>query len=95
MSNHISFDSAQEVTLIAKETVSVEEVHPRRFIIDLAPVEDAADNICVHALIDGARVALKDLCGSDQSAANTAYQPAVDILVAQLKSAIESGDYNG
>ena len=95
MSNHISFDSSQEVTLIAKETVSVDEVHPRRFIVDLHAVEGADDNICVHALIAGARVPLKDLCGSDQAAANTAFQPAVDILVAQLKSAIESGDYNG
>jgi hypothetical protein len=95
MSNHITFDSSQEVTLIAKETISVDEVAPRRFIIDLAPVEDAADNISVHAIIDGARVALKDIAGSDQASANTTFQPAVDILVAQLKSAIESGDYNG
>jgi hypothetical protein len=95
MSNHITFDSAQEVTLIAKETVSVESVTPRRFIIDIHSQEDADDNISVHALIDGARVALKDIAGSDQASANTTFQPAVDILVAQLKAAIENNDYNG
>jgi hypothetical protein len=93
--NNITFATPQTVTLVAKEEVSgVNDMTPRRFIIDLVPVEGSDDNIQVHALFEGARVPLKCVCGSDQAAANTAFQPVVDTLVAQLKSAVEAGDYS-
>jgi hypothetical protein len=92
MSNTITFDAPQEITLIQKETVSnVNEVNPRQFCVHLMDNGD----VCLHAYIDGSRVPLKGCGASDQAALNTALASTVSTLKSQLKTSIESGDYNG
>ena len=90
----VSFDSPQDVELVARETVPAQEGVEVRFLIT---EKDESDNYVVSARLANARVPLQRLLFNDQTALKAILDSAdthENKVQAIVKQAIESGDYN-
>ena len=113
MSHEVTFSSPQTITLVAKEEVSdLESVKVLQWIesttdimADSGDVDDNGQPImekvdytyAIHVYIEGSRVPLKNLLGSDQTRLKEILDgsdTAVSKKATVVKEAIESGDYD-
>jgi len=90
MSEKITFESPQNVTVVAKEEIAgISEMNPWQATI----TSDNNGNLSLSVYAKEARVPFVGCCKNDQAKLNADIKPAWDILLAHFKEAIEAGDY--